>query len=146
MLLNRGMMMTPKTDLPPRQAAGKRVLLLVAHGSRRQASNDEVQQLRTTLQIKLRDRFEYVGCAFLELAEPSIPDAIQTCIDDGATGISVLPYFLAAGRHVTEDIPAIVQTKKNQYPDIDIRILPYLGAAAGLIDLLAAAAADRASV
>jgi sirohydrochlorin ferrochelatase len=134
------MMMTPKTDLPPRQAAGKRVLLLVAHGSRRQASNDEVQQLSVALQTRLSGRFGHIACAFLELAEPSIPDAIQTCIDDGATQISILPYFLAAGRHVTEDIPAIVEAKKSVNPDVDIRLLSYLGAADGLIELLAAAA------
>jgi sirohydrochlorin ferrochelatase len=133
-------MIAPAKSTDPTISVTRRALLLVAHGSRRQASNDEVQQLSVALQTRLSGRFGHIACAFLELAEPSIPDAIQTCIDDGATQISILPYFLAAGRHVTEDIPAIVEAKKSVNPDVDIRLLSYLGAADGLIELLAAAA------
>ena len=50
-----------------------------------------------------------MDCGFLELAEPSIPDGIQRCIDAGATEVVVVPYFLSAGRHVSEDIPAEVE-------------------------------------
>jgi sirohydrochlorin ferrochelatase len=133
-------MIAPAKSTDPTIPVTRRALLLVAHGSRRQTSNDEVQQLSVALQTRLSGRFGHIACAFLELAEPSIPDAIQTCIDDGATQISILPYFLAAGRHVTEDIPAIVEAKKSVNPDVDIRLLSYLGAADGLIELLAAAA------
>ncbi len=101
-------------------------ILLVAHGSRRGASNDEVRELAAELG-KLRPDDELVECAFLELAEPSIPDGIQHCIDQGATTVTVLPYFLSAGRHVAEDIPHEVAIKQEQHPDIDIHISDYLG-------------------
>ena len=49
-------------------------LLLIAHGSRREASNQEVRELAARLERIAGDRFGRVIPAFLELAEPDIPD------------------------------------------------------------------------
>lgn len=111
-------------------------LLLVAHGSRRAASNDEVRTLTQRLAERAGERYHKVDCAFLELAEPSIPDGIQRCIDAGASEVVVLPYFLSAGRHVAEDIPGEVKIKQDEHPDIAIRIAPYLGEAQAIPDVL----------
>jgi sirohydrochlorin ferrochelatase len=110
----------------------KRALLLVAHGSRRAASNDEIRTLAKRLDAEQNDEFEWVEPAFLELAEPSIPDGIEQCIQQGAREVVVFPYFLSAGRHVAEDIPAEVRIKEEQYPEIDIHVADYLGIAAGM--------------
>jgi sirohydrochlorin ferrochelatase len=115
-------------------------LLLVAHGSRRAASNDEVRALTERLARQAGGRYGHVACAFLELAEPSIPDGIQGCIDAGADEVVVLPYFLSAGRHVAEDIPGEVKIKQEQYPQLRIHIAPYLGLSDAIPDLLLQAA------
>jgi sirohydrochlorin ferrochelatase len=47
-----------------------------------------------------------------------------------------VPYFLSAGRHVVTDIPAEIEVVRGEYPDADIVLAPYLGAAPGLVDLL----------
>lgn len=117
-----------------------KALLLVAHGSRRESSNQEVRDLAARLGEHAGDRFHHVDCAFLEIAEPLIPDGIQRCIDAGADQVVVLPYFLSAGRHVVEDIPNDVAIKQAEHPGIDIHIAPYLGSSAGVIDLLLASA------
>lgn len=117
-----------------------KALLLVAHGSRRESSNQEVRDLAARLRDRAGDRFDHVDCAFLEIAEPLIPDGIQRCVDAGADQVIVLPYFLSAGRHVVEDIPNDVAVKQVEHPGIDIRIAPYLGSADGVIDLLLASA------
>ena len=110
-------------------------LLLVAHGSRREASNDEVRQLAKKTEENATS-FKKVSCAFLELSEPSIPDGIRNCIEDGAKKVVVLPCFLSAGRHVADDIPAEVKIVKNEHPDIDISIASYIGASEELIPLI----------
>ena len=111
-------------------------LLLVAHGSRRESSNDEIRQLAAKLGALAVNRYRSVNCAFLELAEPSIPDGIEACIQAGAEEVVVLPYFLSAGRHVIEDIPREVAGKQEQYPSVPIRLAPYLGSAEGITELL----------
>ena len=93
-----------------------KALLVVAHGSRRQASNDEIRQVTKKIAQKAGDSFGDVRCAFLELAEPSIPDGIGECVNAGADEVIVLPYFLSAGRHVAEDIPAEIEKKQAEWP------------------------------
>ena len=102
-------------------------LVLIAHGSRRQASNQEVMELASRLQQSAGDRYQLIEAGFLEIAEPSIPEAIETCIQSGATSIVVVPYFLAAGRHVAEDIPQIVKPVAEQHPQVTIRISEHIG-------------------
>lgn len=111
-------------------------ILLVAHGSRREASNEEVRELTARLREKRNHDNEIFECAFLELAEPSIPDGIQLCIDKGASEVVVLPYFLSAGRHVVEDIPNEVKLKQDEHPAVSITISDYLGSSELLQDAL----------
>jgi sirohydrochlorin ferrochelatase len=112
-----------------------KALLLVAHGSRRDASNDEVRELTRQLR-ESGDTFQHVACAFLELAEPSIPDGLRAAIMAGAREVVVLPYFLSAGRHVVTDIPAEVAVVQDEYPYVPIRLAPYLGAADDVVQIL----------
>ena len=112
-----------------------RALLIVAHGSRRAASNDEVRALCNTVAARDDGLYEQVTCAFLELAEPSIPEGVQALIAAGARDVTVVPYFLSAGRHVAEDIPA--EVAKVAVPEgVTVRIAPYVGCSDSMADLL----------
>ncbi len=112
-----------------------KALLLVAHGSRRSASNDEVRALALRL-TGIASKFDQIHCAFLELAEPSIPDGLQTLINQGASQITVLPYFLAAGRHVIEDIPAEINKVRMTGSNVKIIQADYLGRSEQLGEIL----------
>lgn len=120
-------------------------LLLVAHGSRRRESNEEIGRLAARVAESAGSRFDIVEHAFLELAEPSIGDGIELCIARGASEVRVLPYFLARGTHVAVDIPAEVDPKRAEHPGIDIRITEYLGTSGALPDLLVGLAEPEAS-
>ena len=122
-------------------------LVLIAHGSRRQASNQEVLDLAMRLRQPAGDRYQLIKAGFLEIAEPSIPEAIETCIQSGATCIVVVPYFLAAGRHVAEDIPHIVKPVAEQHPQVTIRISEHIGMSDSMTRLiLDSASSDSAPV
>jgi len=113
-----------------------RALLVVAHGSRRDASNDEVRRLTDTLRAAAGNEYAQVECAFLELAQPSIPDGIDCCVAEGAREVVILPFFLSAGRHVAKDIPEIVDASRLRHPDVALRIAPYLGQSDKLVGSL----------
>lgn len=113
----------------------KPYLLIVAHGSRRQASNEEIEQLSQRVAME-QTQFASVSCGFLELAEPSIPDALLKLIHAGARQIVVMPYFLSAGRHVSEDIPSLIAPVSALHPSVDIILADYLGASDGIRDIL----------
>ena len=120
-------------------------LLVIAHGSRREASNDEIRELTDRITKKAGASFDLIVPAFLELAEPSIPDGIKICAEKGATEILIMPYFLSAGRHVAEDIPGEVDSVRDHYPDVNIRILPYLGSLEVIPEIMIEQAVSNAS-
>jgi sirohydrochlorin ferrochelatase len=107
----------------------KPTLLIVAHGSRRQVSNDEVRALAARLRITNHPDIGEVEVAFLELAEPSIADGLTNCVSKGAKKIVVFPYFLAAGTHVAADIPKEVADFCAKNPQVKVTLTPHLGAA-----------------
>lgn len=110
----------------------ERHLLIVAHGSRRQASNDEVRALGERVRAMRDPGIEKVEVAFLELAEPSIPDGLALCAAQGAREIVVFPYFLAAGTHVANDIPEALDAFREGNPGIRVRLANHLGASPSL--------------
>jgi sirohydrochlorin ferrochelatase len=109
-----------------------RHLLIVAHGSRRQTSNDEVRALGDRVRGLRDPNIDRVEVAFLELAEPTIPEGLARCVADGAREIIVFPYFLAAGTHVAADIPEALDAFRERHPDIKLRLASHLGASSAL--------------
>ena len=110
-------------------------LLIIAHGSRREESNQEVRDL-TRKVAGHAPHFGLVECAFLELADPDIVEGGSRLVKGGATSLTVLPYFLVEGRHVASDVPTEVAKISALYPDLEITILPYFGAADGVVNEL----------
>jgi len=117
-------------------------VLLLAHGSRVEASNSEVEALARRLAERLAPRTR-VAHAFLELTTPSIPEAIDALVRDGARRIRLVPYFLSAGRHVADDIPAIAERARARHPHVRISITDHFGARQEVVELLAAMAGDE---
>jgi sirohydrochlorin cobaltochelatase len=113
-----------------------KALLIVAHGSRRKESNDEVRQLAKRIAANSGPAFDLVTSAFLEISSPQMDSAVADLIDDGATEIKVFPYFLAAGTHVVNDIPRLIDEEKETYPNVHFEILPHLGALQGISTLI----------
>ena len=107
-------------------------LLIIAHGSRRAASNDEVRQLADQVRAQAGNAYDDVETAFLDLAEPSIPEGLAALTARGATEIVAFPYFLAAGTHVAQDIPEAIAEFTAAHPAINVRMTPHLGASATL--------------
>jgi hypothetical protein len=90
-------------------STSKRVgILLIDHGSKKKASNDRLDELARIYQQNV-DSNVIVKAAHMEIAEPSIPDGLASLLKEGVDEIICHPYFLSPdGRHVSEDIPEIV--------------------------------------
>jgi len=112
----------------------KRAILLIDHGSRREAANAQLEAVAG--QVRKRAPDSIVEVAHLEIAKPDIAEGIDACVKKGATQIVVHPYFLAPGLHATEDIPAQVERAAARHPDVRIRISEALGGHPALIDAI----------
>ena len=112
-------------------------VLLIAHGSRRLEANRDLAILAD--RIREHGSYETVVPSYLELAEPKIPDGAHICIAAGASRVLMLPFFLAAGNHVVEDLERHRQELAVEFPDVEIVLCPPLG----LHPLMTEIVADR---
>lgn len=102
-----------------------KTLLLVAHGSRSDISNQAVIDLAERLNQKL-DNYQSVKACFIELTTPKLDATIEQLADDGITHIDVFSYFLAPGVHLTKDIPNILEQCRQKHPDLFINAIDSL--------------------
>ncbi|MFA5455015.1 MAG: CbiX/SirB N-terminal domain-containing protein [Sulfurimonas sp.] len=105
--------------------------ILLSHGSKVKASNDASFEVLK----KLRNKIKYVELAFLELAEPDFENAVKLLQESGVSSIKVLPLFLAPGKHVREDVPALREMCARKY-GIEITVLEHIGANDGYVKLI----------
>ena len=111
-----------------------RAALLVAHGSRLPAPCQAVIALAGRLQQTLAMP---VAAAFLE-CRPDVITTIDRLVAAGATHITVVPYFLHAGRHVQEDLPRLLDEAAHRHPDCHLVPTACLEGDPGLEELLTA--------
>jgi sirohydrochlorin ferrochelatase len=109
-------------------------ILLVDHGSRRAESNDMLKAVAAAYR-------RHSGCAIvepahMELAEPSLAAAFATCVARGARRIVVVPYFLAPGRHGSEDIPRLAAEAAAPHPGVDYVVAAPLGLHPLMLEIL----------
>jgi len=110
-----------------------RAVVLVAHGSRRDAANAAHREVAADLASRLELP---TIAAFLEFGRPDVESAINTAALV-ADRILILPYFLLPGRHTQRDLPYLVESAARRHPTRQLVLLDHLGAAPGLVDLLA---------
>ncbi len=107
--------------------------ILLSHGSKVKASNNASFEVLEAL----RKNIQNIELAFLELSEPDFESAVKKLKQSGVGSIKVLPLFLAPGKHVREDVPALRAMCAKKY-EVDIAVLEYIGANSGYIGLIEA--------
>jgi sirohydrochlorin ferrochelatase len=107
---------------PPEQ---RTAVLLIAHGSREPAANDDLHALADRL-VASGEHPIVVAC-FLELAEPDIPTGGERCVACGATRVLMVPYFLSEGVHLRRDLTAARDELQARHPGVEFRLGPPLG-------------------
>ena len=109
-------------------------IVLVDHGSKHDEANalleDVAQLFRGTTGAAI------VEIAHMELAEPTIAQAVARCVVQGARRVIVHPYFLAPGRHSTGDIPRMVAEAAAQHPGLACKATAPLGLDPRMTDII----------
>jgi sirohydrochlorin cobaltochelatase len=78
-----------------------------------------------------------VVLAYLELMAPTLAEAIDKVVADGATTVDVVPLFLGTGGHVKEDLPKLVAQAKR--PEIQLALDKPIGEQPEVVEAIAAA-------
>ena len=113
-------------------------IVVFAHGSSVASANDAV---RTVVASMSRDAgYDLVETAFLELASPTLEEAVERVIQRGARRVLIIPYFLTLGIHLQRDLPRIVSAISSVHTDVEIQVTEPLDGHPALSRVLA----DRA--
>jgi sirohydrochlorin cobaltochelatase len=83
-----------------------------------------------------------VACAYLELQQPDLASAAAALVDEGATGITIVPMFLGTGRHAREDVPVLLDQLRLAHPGVRFKLQPPVGEDPRVLDLLATIAVE----
>src|SRR4051812_49973503 len=121
----------------PDQTEGRTAVLLIAHGSRHAAANDDLHRLAA--RFAEHGGYPIVEPSFLELADPDIQAGGDRCVARGARRVLMVPYFLSAGVHLLRDLTAARDALRRRHPDVEFR----LGSALGPDPLLEQLVAER---
>jgi sirohydrochlorin ferrochelatase len=89
-----------------------RSLLIVGHGTHDEQGTAEFHE--TVKQLSARFPRSNVQPCFLELAQPTIAQAVRQLVDRQVREITVVPLLLFAAGHVKRDIPAAVARAVEQ--------------------------------
>jgi sirohydrochlorin cobaltochelatase len=113
----------------------ERAVILFGHGSRDPLWRRPMDAVAE--RMAQADPDVPVRCAFLELQEPDLGTAAGELVRLGAKRITIVPMFLGAGRHVREDLPALVRGFQVTCPDVVFALQPPVGEDAQVLDLIA---------
>lgn len=108
-------------------------LIILGHGSRNAAATEQFHDLVAQLRVR---RDDPVLAAFMELAEPSLADAVGAAVAGGADEIVVQPCFLFDGMHIRRDIPEMLAGFAAEHPAVTFRFGRPLGPDARLAEIL----------
>jgi sirohydrochlorin cobaltochelatase len=120
-------------------------IILFAHGSRDPLWRGPIEAVAS--RIRTEHPKSHVSCAYLELCEPSLPDAasrmiaeLQATINSIAlqpdslpgTGqkhlkIRVVPMFLGMGKHAREDLPELIEQLRSAHPQLEFEVTSTVG-------------------
>ena len=87
-------------------------LVLIGHGSKLSHNRENLVKLAEILRKK--SQFKTVELSFMVRNTPTIPEAIESIVKRGIKIIVLVPAFLAAGVHTTQEIPELIGVKEKE--------------------------------
>ena len=110
-------------------------IILFAHGSRDALWRTPIEAVATT--IRERQPGTLVRCAYLELCEPTLPEAANEFVTSGCRHLRIFPLFLGVGKHAREDLPMLVAQIRADHPEVSVELMATAGESPALIALMA---------
>jgi sirohydrochlorin cobaltochelatase len=123
------------TTLPSPTPAPNVGVILFAHGSRDALWRTPIEAVAATM--RERQPGALVRCAYLELCEPSLPDAANDFVAAGCRHLRIFPLFLGVGKHAREDLPLLVAQIMASHPQVTVELMATAGESPALIALMA---------
>lgn len=97
-----------------------RAVVLVGHGSLRAGSG--AAMIRLAARVREAGAAPLAAAGFLNYSRPTLSQALDRCIERGASEIAIMPYFLVPGAFASVDLPRAVAAAQRARPDVPLRL------------------------
>jgi sirohydrochlorin ferrochelatase len=111
----------------------KTVIILLGHGSMAEGGNVALRDIAAMVSETTGSEVLH---SYLQFVKPTLVDAFEQAVHDGAGRIVIMPYFLYMGEHVSSDIPEVVDQLKGKHPSVEVVITDHLGAHKKLAEIV----------
>ena len=98
----------------------REALLLVAHGSRSGAGQEDMRRLAALVAALPTLAGVDVELGYLEMSEPPAGTSLDRLVERGADHVVVLPLMLLAAGHSKSDVPAVVLEGRARHPGVSL--------------------------
>ncbi|MCG8519752.1 sirohydrochlorin chelatase [Marinobacter xestospongiae] len=115
----------------------KRTIILLAHGSSDAKWCTTFEKLAAPTLSAIPDSV----VAYMELSQPSLAEVVADRSAKGCSDFVVLPLFLAAGRHLRRDVPAMIAALEEEHR-VSIQLAPPIGESPQLGDAIRSVVED----
>lgn len=112
-----------------------KAIILFGHGARNPDWAQPFHRIRASMERQQPGVLIELG--FLELMRPTLDEAIDGLVARGASEISIVPIFMAAGSHIKKDLPLMVGSALDRHPDLAVEIAAPVGETDYVIDAMA---------
>jgi len=109
-------------------------VIILAHGSRGARAEETLKETASRVRSSLGGTS--VILAFLQFNRPSLAEAIAAAAGEGLDQVIVVPFFLAPGVHVEQDIPRELEEARRKHPGMRILYARSLGADPRIAEIL----------
>lgn len=109
-------------------------IILFAHGSRDSDWSAPFQRIRRQVEIAHPDA--RVELAYLEATSPTLGEAAEKLIAEGAQSLLIAPLFMGQGAHLRRDLPELIDTLRSNHPSVAVRVLPAISDAPEVLDFI----------
>jgi sirohydrochlorin cobaltochelatase len=96
--------------------------VLLAHGSSDPAWGATFERMAAPV----LERYPDVMLAYMELSNPTLDQVAEQAQDEGFGRLTVLPLFLAQGKHLKHDVPAMLKAIETR-TGMQTTLLPPIG-------------------
>jgi sirohydrochlorin cobaltochelatase len=100
-------------------------LILFAHGARDPDWSIPFRDIQ--LRLQSRRPGLAVELAYLEIMQPTLPEAAAKLATAGCRHILIAPLFMGQGGHLKRDLPRLIDDMRQRHPNVAFELLPAAG-------------------
>ncbi|UOQ85380.1 sirohydrochlorin chelatase [Gracilibacillus salinarum] len=109
-------------------------VIYICHGSRltesKKESIDLIEKVKERVNVPIQET------CFLELQDPTLAQAVDNAVEQGATELYIMPILLLTAGHAKKDIPAMIEREQARYPELSVHYGRAIEVEPKMIDIL----------